>query len=209
MPTNARERLLDAAEELFYTQGTRGTGVEQILATSGVGRASFYRHFAGKDDLIVAVLQRRRQLWSTRTVPQVRERGGHPLDAFDVLALRLEETGYRGCAFLNTLVEIPDPQDPAHRQAIEQKADQQAFFAELLAAHGYVDEDGSLARQLLMLHDGAAVAGLRERSPRAALDARRVAEVLLAAAAAPRTPSLEPAPAAPQSAPPRPASSSV
>lgn len=181
MPTNARERLLDTAEELFYAQGTRSTGIEQILATSGVGRASFYRHFASKDELIVAVLRRRRERWATNTVPRVRARGGHPLDVFDVLAERLEETGYRGCAFLNALVEIPDPDEPAHREAVEQKDDQRAFFAELLAAHGYADDDGSLARRLLMLHDGASVAGLREKSPRAANDARGIAEVLLAA----------------------------
>ncbi len=182
MATNARERLLDTAEDLFYTQGTRGTGVEQILQVSGVGRASFYRHFASKDELVVAVLRRRRQLWATVTVPRVLERGGHPLDMFDVLAERLEETAFRGCAFLNTLVEIPDPAEPAHREAVEQKDDQRDFFARLLAAHGYADDDGALARQLLMLYDGASVAGLREKSPRPAFDARAVAEVLLAAA---------------------------
>lgn len=182
MATNARERLIDAAEELFYTQGTRATGIEQILHVSGVGRASFYRHFASKDDLIVAALRRRRERWATITVPRVHERGGHPLDMFDVLAERLEETAYRGCAFLNTLVEIPDAHDPAHREAVEQKDDQRAFFAELLAAHGYADDGEALSRQLLMLYDGASVAGLREKSPRAAKDARDVAELLLAAA---------------------------
>ena len=185
MATNARERLLDTAEDLFYTQGTRGTGVEQILQVSGVGRASFYRHFPGKDELVVAVLRRRRERWATITVPRVLERGGHPLDLFDVLAERLEETAFRGCAFLNTLVEIPDPADPAHREAVEQKDDQQEFFARCLAAHGFADDDGALARRLLMLYDGASVAGLRERSPRPAFDARAVAEVLLAAASPP------------------------
>ncbi len=190
MATNARERLLDAAEDLFYAQGTRGTGIEQILQVSGVGRASFYRHFASKDELVVAVLRRRRWLWATVTVPRVLERGGHPLDMFDVLAERLEETAFRGCAFLNTLVEIPDPAEPAHREAVEQKDDQRAFFARLLAEHGYAD-DGALARRLLMLYDGASVAGLREKSPRPAFDARAVAEVLLAAT--PRVRSARPA----------------
>lgn len=181
MPTNARERLVDAAEELFYAQGTRATGVEQILATSGVGRASFYRHFASKDELVVAVLQRRRKRWATAFVPRVRAMGGHPLDVFTLLAERLEETGYRGCAFLNTLVETPDADEPAHREAVEHKEDMRLFFAELLAAHGYADDGGELSRRLLMLYDGASVVGLRERSPRAALDARGIAEVLLAA----------------------------
>lgn len=183
MPTNARERLLTTAEDLFYAQGTRATGVEQILAASDVGRASFYRHFTSKDDLIVAVLERRRQYWRDVVVPDVRARGGHPLDVFDLLADRLEETGYRGCAFLNTLVEIPDPQSPAHRCAIEHKEDQRRLFAELLAENGYADDDDRLSTRLLMLYDGASVTGLRERSPQAALDARAVAELLLSAAA--------------------------
>lgn len=185
MATNARERLLTTAEELFYAQGIRATGVEQILATSGVGRASFYRHFASKDDLVLAVLARRRERWAERIEPLVAAKGGHPLAVFDVLAERLEATGYRGCAFLNTLVEIPDPDDAAHRTAVEHKAEVRAYFGRLLAANGYADDDGSLARRLLMLYDGASVTGLRERSPRAAHDARAMAELLLAAA--PRT----------------------
>lgn len=183
MPTNARERLLTAAERLFYAQGTRATGVEQILDASGVGRASFYRHFASKDELVLAFLARRRAQWDERFVPAVRARGGHPLDVFDELAERLERTGYRGCSFLNTLVELPDPADPAHQVAVAQKERMRAFFADLLAEHGYADDDGALARRLLMLYDGASVTGVRERSPRAAFDARAVAELLLAGAA--------------------------
>ncbi len=180
MPTRARDRLLSTAEELFYAQGTRATGVDQILETSGVGRASFYRHFASKDDLIVAVLQQRRERFRTGFEPRVAASGGHPLAVFDVLAERLDETGYRGCAFLNTMVEIPDPANPAHREAVEHKEELRAYFGELLAAHGYADADHELSRRLLMLYDGASVTGLRERSPRAAADARAVAEILLA-----------------------------
>ena len=187
MPTNARERLLDAAEELFYAQGTRATGVEQILATSGVGRASFYRHFAGKDALVLAYLARRRGVWTEEFEPKVRARGGHPLAVFEVLAERLEQTGYRGCSFINTLVELPDPADPAHQVAVAQKEQMRAFFGELLAEHGYADDDGALSRRLLMLYDGASVTGVRERSPRAASDARAVAELLLEAAAGRRS----------------------
>lgn len=182
VPRNARDRLLDAAEELFYAQGTRATGIEQILQASGVGRASFYRHFASKDDLVLAYLERRTTVWNDVFVPEVRRRGGHPLVVFDLLAERLETTGYRGCSFINTLVELPDPDDRAHRAAAEHKEQMRAFFADLLAEHGYRDDDGALARRLLMLYDGASVTGVRERSPRAAHDARSVAELILAAA---------------------------
>ncbi|MEU6238022.1 helix-turn-helix domain-containing protein, partial [Kitasatospora sp. NPDC047058] len=63
MATQARARLLSTAEDLFYAEGVRAVGVDRILTESGVGRASFYRHFAGKDDLVVAVLQGRDERW--------------------------------------------------------------------------------------------------------------------------------------------------
>jgi len=181
VPTRARERLLDTAEELFYAQGAGATGVEQILEASGVGRASFYRHFASKEELELAVLAQRRRRWATEFVPRVRALGGHPLHVFDVLAARLEETGFRGCVFLNAMVEVPDPQAPVHRVAVDQKEDQQRFFGDLLAEQGYADPDGRLAARLQLLYDGASVTGIRERSPRPALEAREMAEVLLAA----------------------------
>lgn len=182
MATNARERLLDTAEELFYAQGTRATGIEQILATSGVGRASFYRHFASKDELVLAFLERRQAGWEAEFVPQVLARGGHPLAVFDQLAERFERTDYRGCSSINTVAELPDPADPAHRLAVVLKERMRAFFGELLAAHGYDDDDGSLARRMLLLYDGASVTGVRERTPQAAHDARAMAELMLAAA---------------------------
>lgn len=183
VPTRARDRLLDTAEELFYAQGAAATGVEQILEASGVGRASFYRHFAGKEELELAVLAQRRRRWATEFVPRVRALGGHPLDVFDVLAARLEETGFRGCAFLNAMVEVPDPQAAVHRVAVDQKEDQQRFFADLLAEHGYPDPDGRLAARLQLLYDGASVTGIRERSGLPALEAREMAQLLLERAA--------------------------
>src|SRR5437660_1647306 len=98
MATRARERLLDAAEELFYAEGVRAVGVERILAESGVGRASFYRHFASKDDLVVAVLRRRDQAWRAWLAERVDALGGKPLDVFAALAERFACADFRGCA---------------------------------------------------------------------------------------------------------------
>src|SRR5689334_19509381 len=115
MATRARERLLDAAEELFYADGIRAVGLERILTVSGVGRASFYRHFAGKEELVVAVLRRRDERWRQWLAERVAELGGHPLAVFDVIAEGFGRQDFRGCAFINSMVESADPDSPIHQ----------------------------------------------------------------------------------------------
>ncbi|PPK71071.1 helix-turn-helix domain-containing protein [Actinokineospora auranticolor] len=76
MPTHARERLLRAAQELFYAEGIRAVGVERLLTVSGVGRASFYRHFASKDDLVVLTIRTFSDTWLAWLSDAVATRGG-------------------------------------------------------------------------------------------------------------------------------------
>ncbi|WP_271217470.1 TetR/AcrR family transcriptional regulator [Streptosporangium carneum] len=178
MPTRARERLLDTAEELFYAQGVRAVGVEQILTASKVGRASFYRHFASKDDLVVAVLERRDLRWREWLAERVAALGGGPLAVFDALAERFVRADFRGCAFINTMVEAADPGSPAHRVAADHKSRVAGYVESLLTAAGR-DDATALAWQLVMLMDGAIVTALRERSAVPAQRARVIAAALL------------------------------
>src|SRR2546421_9625095 len=104
MATRARQRLLETAEELFYADGIRAVGLERILSTSGVGRASFYRHFTGKDELVVAVLRERDRQWRAWLADRVAALGGQPLCVFDALAERFARADFRGCAFINAMV---------------------------------------------------------------------------------------------------------
>jgi AcrR family transcriptional regulator len=184
MAVQARERLLAAAEELFYAEGIRAVGVEKILAVSGVGRASFYRHFAGKDELVVTVLGGRDQRWREwlgRTVtgyglpPEDR-----PLAVFDALAERFAHDDFRGCAFINTMIEAADRDSAAHQVAAAHKAKVTAYLDELLAAAGRRDH-ALLAAEFVLLIDGAIVTALREGTPEAAVRAGRIAQALLAA----------------------------
>jgi AcrR family transcriptional regulator len=176
MPTRARERLLDAAEDLFYADGIRAVGLERILSTSGVGRASFYRHFASKDDLVVAVLERRDQAWREWLAARVAEAGGDPLSIFDALAERFDKADFRGCAFINTMIESADPSSSAHRVAASHKERLTTYVADLLAARGF---SPSLAPQIVLLMDGATVTALRERSTIPAQQAQAMAASLL------------------------------
>ncbi|MFF7181229.1 TetR family transcriptional regulator [Streptomyces sp. NPDC008121] len=196
MATNAKERLLSAAERLFYEEGIRAVGIERILSESGVGRASFYRHFPSKDDVVVEVLRRRDGMWrgwlAGRIEASERPPRELPLALFDGLAERFAAAEFRGCAFINTMVEAADPESPAHLVAAEHKEKVIAVLDGLLVDGGYADHR-TLARQLALLGDGAIVTALREGTTDAAVRARSVAEILLRTAT--RDPSVDREPA--------------
>jgi AcrR family transcriptional regulator len=188
MATKARERLMQSAERLFYAEGIRATGIERILEESGVGRASFYRLFRSKDDLVVEVLRSRDSRWRAWLEDAVTARGlpaaGRPVAVFDALAERFGRHDFRGCAFINTMVETADPVSPAFRAAAEHKRRVVAYLDRLLTEAGYAGHE-ALARQFLLLVDGAIVTALRERTNEPAGSAKAVAIALLAAQPAP------------------------
>ncbi|MCG5213142.1 TetR/AcrR family transcriptional regulator [Streptosporangium sp. KLBMP 9127] len=179
MPTRARARLVQTAVDLFYAEGIRAVGVERLLAVSGVGRASFYRHFSSKDDLVMAVLRDRDEDWRRWLTEEVTARGGAPLTAFDALAARFERDDFRGCAFANAMAEIADPASPVHQVAAHHSRQVAAYLESLLTAAGHTDP-AALARQFVLLIDGANVGALREHSAEPARRARAVAAALLA-----------------------------
>ncbi|MFJ7909202.1 TetR/AcrR family transcriptional regulator [Kitasatospora sp. NPDC096204] len=179
MAVNARARLLSTAESLFYAHGIRAVGVERILSESGVGRASFYRHFAGKEALVTAVLEGRDVRWREWLTERVAAHGGHPLHVFDALAERFAARDYRGCVAINTMTEIADPASPARRMAALHKT-RVIELVEQLMRGADVPRPGERARQFALLMDGAIVTALREGTPDAAWRARGIAEALLA-----------------------------
>ncbi|MEU9790410.1 TetR/AcrR family transcriptional regulator [Streptomyces sparsogenes] len=179
MATNARDRLLQAAEDLFYAEGIHAVGLERLLAVSGVGRASLYRHFSGKDDLVTAVLQRRDEHWRAWLEARVEARGGGPLAVFDALAEGAEEEGFHGCAFINAMAETGDPGSEVHRLAAAHKRSVTAYVRGLLTRTGHPRAE-ELADEFALLMDGAIVTSMRERSGEPARRARRMAERLMA-----------------------------
>jgi len=183
MATRARQRLLTTAEDLFYAEGIRAVGVDRLLQESGVGRASFYRHFDGKDALVVAVLEDRDRRWLAWLREAVdtgsRPPAERPLAVFDALAQRFARDDFRGCAFINTMIEMADPDSPAHRVADRHKRRVIDYLAELLEDAGR-DDAAELAPEFALLVDGAIVTAVRESSPAAAERARAIAARLLA-----------------------------
>ena len=153
-------------------------GVERLLAVSGVGRASFYRHFTSKDDLVVATLAGYGERWRHWLAEQVATRGGHPLAVFDALADRFERHDFRGCAAINTMVEVADPTSAAHQAAADHKGAVTDYLDTLLATAGHTDHE-TLAEQFILLIDGATVTALRDRTGQPGRQAKAIAAALL------------------------------
>ena len=184
----ARERLLDAAEALIYAGGIHATGVDAIVRQSGTARKSFYTHFESKDALVAAALERRDERWMNWFTQDTLRRGKHArtrlLAMFDVLRDWFVSEDFHGCAFLNAAGEIASPDDPIRVVAREHKERLLEFVRtqcdEYVASTGGDSRRAArLARQWLILIDGAIGVALVSGDADAALDARAAATHLL------------------------------
>jgi AcrR family transcriptional regulator len=189
--SDARERLLAAAEALIYAGGIHATGVDAIVRTAGAARKSFYTWFESKDALVAAALQRRDERWMRwfidGTLARARSPRARLLAMFDVLGEWFVSDGFHGCAFMNAAGEIGSPDDPVRIVAREHKARLLAFVREQcdeFAASVGADQRyaARLARQWLVLIDGAIGVALVSGDADAAHDARAAAQQLLEAA---------------------------
>ena len=177
-----RDRILEVASLLFYQKGIRAVGVDTIIAQSDVAKMTFYKHFKSKDMLVLEFLKRRDELWRAwfestleSLAPDVKDR---PLAIFDVLEQRFSSKEFRGCAFINTMVEMADGDHVAHQAAAEHKQKVQKLFFDILSGAG-VKKPAELAKAFLLLMDGAIVTAVRERKPGSAKAAKKIAVTLL------------------------------
>jgi AcrR family transcriptional regulator len=189
MPTNltdrpsARERLLTAADELFYAEGVHTVGIDRVIERADVSKASLYKIFGSKDELIRSYLAARHATRRERLTSELtrfdtpRER---LLGVFDVLGELFLEPGFHGCPFVNASAEAR-PDSPAVQASDAARAWRRSFLLELSADAGAADPP-RLADQLMLLYDGAHVGAGMDRDPGAAATARAAAEVLLDAA---------------------------
>ena len=116
----ARERILSAAYELFSCRGIRAVGIDELAARAEVSKATFYRHFRTKNDLVLAFLQRREQRWTREFVEaEARRRGATPrqrlIAIFDVFDEWFHRDDFEGCSFINVLLETSDLDNPVGR----------------------------------------------------------------------------------------------
>lgn len=163
-----RQRILHAAHDLFYRDGIRATGIDRVIAESGVAKVTFYRQFASKDDLVLAFLAHRHERWMTWFVDALARHGGTPAAIAPALAEWFAGADYRGCAFLNSVGELAHGLPAVVEATRRHKRDMTAALARLLEP-GPGRARG--ARALALAVDGAIVQAQYQPSPRRALEA--------------------------------------
>jgi AcrR family transcriptional regulator len=170
------ERILAAADKLFYTQGIRAVGVDSVAAEAGVSKRTLYNHYPSKDALIAAYLTARFK----HILPSDAPAREQILGAFDYLEQRFGDPGFRGCPYVNAITEIGDSK-PARKIAVQFKEQRRVWFRALLERLGARAPE-ALATQLQILFEGALTTALVRGDPSLARSARDAAEVLLDAA---------------------------
>ncbi len=158
----ARQRLLDAAMDMFYREGVRAVGVDSVVAKAGVCKMSLYRAFPSKDDLVVAFLEeasRRYWQWWDKVAGRAGDDPRAQLgEIFRALTHRTASPGYRGCPFVNTTAVFPDPRHPGRAVVLAHRRELRRRLRDLCARADAADA-ALLADQLLLLMEGAYSAG--------------------------------------------------
>ncbi|WP_240437541.1 TetR/AcrR family transcriptional regulator [Sciscionella marina] len=175
----ARDEVVRAADELFYARGVQAVGMDAVRERSGVSLKRIYSLFASKDELIVAVLRHRVQVWDTGLAAAARKANTpreRILAIFDFLDSWFREPDFRGCAFIKTHGEMGAISTAVAKVVREQKETFQKYVATLVAEAGKPPE---LAPQLAILAEGAQVTAAISGNPDAAGHARAAAEALL------------------------------
>lgn len=156
--SSAGMRLLEVATEVFYAEGIRATGVDSLVERAGVSKPTLYSQFGSKENLVAAVLDRRRvqrQQALTEFLDRADTTGTQRLlGVFDWLAAGHRRDGFRGCPFTNAAVELPSPDHPA-RKVISVYKDWLRHILADLAEQAGVDHPQEVGNALLLLIDGA------------------------------------------------------
>ncbi|HEY2064202.1 TetR/AcrR family transcriptional regulator [Amycolatopsis sp. NBC_01480] len=159
--SEARSRLLATATRIFYAEGLHSVGIDRIVAEAKVTRATLYRHFPGKEDLVVAYLQGVHEM-EREGIDKALAGGLPPADTLRAIAKSIAEgirsAHFRGCAFLNAVAEYPDPKHPVHQAVLAHREWFRGTVTDVLAQVGETPPE-SAGRHFVMLRDGAMVAG--------------------------------------------------
>ncbi len=187
MSLNLQEKILQAASELFYSQGIRATGVDAIAKAANTTKMSLYKYFPSKDVLVIAFLRKRDEDFRIWFVDQVNGRAETPkgrlLAIFDVIGEWMAIPEFRGCAFINAAAEFPLEGNPVHRVSAEFYEHFRSYIADLAGQCGSGSAE-SLALQLSLLIEGAIVSEQMKRHSNAAEHAKQAALVLIEASLA-------------------------
>ena len=180
--SHARQQILETASELFYQKGIQHVGINEVIAASGVAKRTLYRWFPSKDCLIEAVMTQRAAQWIRWFETAVSERGNTPkerlLATFDVLRDWYASPNFRGCPFINAVLEIADASHKAHHVSINLRESIRQIIVRLATEAGVKNPD-LFSRQYLLLIGGASLMATIEQSPEGATFAQTALSVLI------------------------------
>ena len=159
---DARQRILDSAYDLFARRGIRAVGIDEIRERADVAKATLYRHFRSKDELVLAFLEQREQLWTREWVEkEARSRADTPeeqlLAIFDAFDEWFHQADFEGCSFINVMLEWADPDHPIGRASCLHLANIRSFLATLATEAG-LREPETFAHSWHILMKGSIVA---------------------------------------------------
>ncbi|MCK7614688.1 TetR/AcrR family transcriptional regulator [Roseibium sediminicola] len=182
-----RDDLIETALRLFYKGGYTATGIDKILAEAGVAKMTLYKHFPSKDDLILAVLERRDEQFRAWLFAEMEKAGSDPraqlLTMFDALESwfrgeAFKQLGFNGCAFIHAAGEFGDLKHPAHQMAAAHKK-RVVDHLETLCREAGAKDPQALAEQLALLKEGAIATAHVRGQPQAAQTAKAIAKTLI------------------------------
>lgn len=184
MRPNKRDALVRNALEVFYRDGFHATGMDKLVAETGISKTSMYKHFRTKEEMILAVLRLRDERFRNWFCRRVEEIAVKPRDrllaAFDALHEWFTSPGFKGCMFIKAVSEFQVPEDPIHIHAAAHK--RMLFeYVQGIAEQAGATDPGALARQLMLLKEGAIITAVMQGNGDAALDAKAAARVLIEA----------------------------
>ena len=186
MRATKRDELVRKALEIFYREGFHATGMDRLVAETGISKTTMFKHFRSKEELILAVLRLRDEdfrNWLFRRMARAGAPRDQLLAMFDALAEWFASPGFRSCMFIKAASEYPDPGHPIHAQAAEHK---RLLFLQLraIAQDAGAPNPDALARRLLLLKEGAIVTAHLGHEKDPSGDAKAAAETLLERSAA-------------------------
>ncbi|WP_306259171.1 TetR/AcrR family transcriptional regulator [Pararhizobium sp. IMCC21322] len=184
MRPTKRDELVQKALQTFYQNGFNATGMDMLVKETGISKTSMYKHFRTKEDLILAVLRLRDEHFRNWLYRRMEELADEPraqlIAMFDALEEWFQEPGYRGCLFIKASSEYQDSTHPIHMQSADHKRMLERHVTEL-AQKAKITDPAGLARQLLLLKEGAIVTAHLGHTENPAQDAKSAAIALIAA----------------------------
>jgi AcrR family transcriptional regulator len=182
MRPTKRDELVKKAFQVFYDNGFHASGMDRVAAETGISKTSIYKYFRTKDELIIAVLRERDRDFRSWLYQRMEEMAESPkgqlVAMFDVLEEWFKTPGFRGCMFIKASSEFQDTEHPIHKASVDHKRALENHVIALAEKAGLTNPR-DLARQLMLLKEGAIVTAHLGHVKNPAQDAKQVAEVLV------------------------------